>query len=633
VSQEKRLFLALGLCVLVIFGFQALFPPPPPKKQVPKPTPGAVKVEPPVVAPGPANPDTAAVVPGDGAQPKVGDPLPPPPVVKTPPVDFVSGRIHAEIVCTGAAVGKTWLEGVPASPGATATHESTPGSNPPDGALGFLKEVQEGSPGAFSVWIASNELPLIPDLDKRPWERVHGPENGPVHYRTETLKKRRDGMGIVIDKKFIRATDPDAWHFVMQLEIRNQDPELEGRRFELRARGAALLHEAEGPRDRILGLTKKRNTDPTETNGDEAYKRSKENEPLVLGGDIEWAATVTTYFAAVIDPPEAQEGDPPLRATVVWESLTPSATEKIPHPLHEPSPVVSIPLTVPKADTVTRFEFTVFIGPVAGEIKIAEKLTPVMDREAYKEYRPARNPSWFPIEIISQGMLLVLKGFQSLVASWGLSIILLTVLVRGFLFPLSRKQLKSTIEYSKKMQKIKPKIDALKAKHGDDRRKISEEQFKLMKEHGVPLMPGGCLLTFLQLPIWIALYNMLQRSYELRHASFLWIPDLSQAEHIGGRALMPFIEHVPFIPNGFMYLNVLPLAMTATWFFASKATMTPPADEQQAQMQKMMQWMPFIMLLFPGFYDMPAGLCLYITVSSTWGIVESRIIRKGLGAA
>ena len=72
--------------------------------------------------------------------------------------------------------------------------------------------------------------------------------------------------------------------------------------------------------------------------------------------------------------------------------------------------------------------------------------------------------------------------------------------------------------------------------------------------------------------------------------------------------------------------------MTGTWFFSSKAMQTPPADEQQAQMQSMMQWMPFIMLLFPGFYSMPAGLCLYITASSTWGIVESRLIRKSMGA-
>jgi YidC/Oxa1 family membrane protein insertase len=234
-------------------------------------------------------------------------------------------------------------------------------------------------------------------------------------------------------------------------------------------------------------------------------------------------------------------------------------------------------------------------------------------------------------DLISQGLFLILKGFHRIVPSWGVDIILLTVLVRGLLFPLSRKQMKSTIEYSKKMQKVKPKLDALREKYGKDKQRMAQEQMRLWKEHEIPILPGGCLLTFLQLPIWIALYSMLQYNYDLRHASFLWIGDLSQPEHVLGSAegaWASVVHAIFFLPNSFAYLNILPLLMTATWFFASKATMTAPADEQQAQMQAMMQWMPFVMLLFPGFYDMPAGLCLYITASSTWGIVESRIIRK-----
>ena len=124
----------------------------------------------------------------------------------------------------------------------------------------------------------------------------------------------------------------------------------------------------------------------------------------------------------------------------------------------------------------------------------------------------------------------------------------------------------------------------LREKYGNDRQRISQEQFKLMKEHGVPLMPGGCLLTFLQLPIWIALYGMLQTNFDLRHASFLWIDDLSQADHLV--EWLPGVRTIPMVPNALQWLNLLPLLMTATWFFASKATMTPPADEQQAQMHQ-----------------------------------------------
>jgi YidC/Oxa1 family membrane protein insertase len=293
-----------------------------------------------------------------------------------------------------------------------------------------------------------------------------------------------------------------------------------------------------------------------------------------------------------------------------------------------PSPLVTLPLGVKKEGVATIVGFTCYVGPTANDVPVAGVYHPALDRPEYEHFKPVRDPGWF--DLIGQGLFLVLRAFHAVIPNWGVAIILLTVLVRGCLFPLSRKQLASTIAYSKKMQKIKPKIDALKEKHGDDRRKISEEQFKLMKEHDVPLMPGGCLLTFLQLPIWIALYGMLQYSFELRHAGFLWVEDLSQADHLWH--MLPGVNGIPMVPNALEWLNLLPLLMTATWFFSSKATMTPPADEQQAQMQKMMQWMPFIMLLFPGFYTMPAGLCLYITVSSTWGIVESRLIRKSLGA-
>jgi YidC/Oxa1 family membrane protein insertase len=263
-----------------------------------------------------------------------------------------------------------------------------------------------------------------------------------------------------------------------------------------------------------------------------------------------------------------------------------------------------------------------------GEVTLGGERRPVLDRPEYAHFAPVRNPGMF--DLIGRGLFLLLAAFHSVVPSWGVSIVLLTVLVRGLLFPLSKRQMRSTVEYSRKLQKIKPKIDALKEKYGDDRQKISQEQFRLMKEHGVPLMPGGCLLTLLQLPIWIALYGMLQSNFDLRHAPFLWIEDLSQADHLV--EWLPGVRTIPLVPNALQWLNLLPLLMTATWFLASKATMTPPADEQQAQMQKMMQWMPFVMLLFPGFYSMPAGLCLYITASSTWGIVESKIIRKSLDA-
>ena len=614
-SQEKRLFLALGLCVLVIFGVQVLFPPPkkpPVKPPVPGKTEEPAKPEAPGAAPAPDPAAPAGVANGRQAH------LVPAPFEAVP---FRSGRIRSEVVARGGALGKTWLAGVPAQPGSDPTTEA--------GALEFLNEVLPGKPGAFTVTLSSPDLELV-DLEAEPWTLESKPGEFPVVLGARALKWERDGKGIVVLKRFVPAADGDAWHLRMEVEIRNEDPELAGRKLDLRVRGSALVHASEGGRDISAGRVKVRNTaSPRSTDGPSALAGIHKREPVIVEGDVEWAATASTYFAAILDPDDAGEGEVPRIPLVRWEGVVPPPTERDPRPFAVPSPVVSLPVGVPKTGAVLRAGYTVFVGPTANDIPIGGTYLPVLDRPEYERFKPVRDPGWF--HLIEQGMFLVLRAFHAVVPNWGVAIILLTILVRICLFPLSRKQLRSTLEYSKKMQKIKPKIDALKEKYGDDRRKVSEEQFKLMKEHGVPLMPGGCLLTFLQLPIWIALYGMLQHSYELRHAPFLWVADLSQADRLWH--MWPGVHAVSMVPDALEWLNLLPLLMTATWFFSSKATMTPPADEQQAQMQKMMQWMPFVMLLFPGFYTMPAGLCLYITVSSTWGIVESRIIRKGLDAA
>ncbi len=622
-SQDKRLFLALGLCIFVMVALQMLFPGKPlPRKPVPAKVP-AVAPAPPVVAAGPSPaPPVPGPVPAPAAGAANGGGLQPPVPAETPPVRLDSGRIHAMVTCRGGgSLGKTWLEGIPALPGSDASREA--------GALEFLNEIHPGQPGAFATTLFSRFVDLE-DLELRPWEVVSKPGEMPLVLRTRALKhEREEGKGIVVEKRILPAAGRDAWHFRMEIEIRNGDPELAGFKSELRVRGAAMVHDPEGARDLIYGRVKLRKTSsPRSTNGGSAQKGIKDHEPVTVEGDVEWTATASTYFAAILDADDPAEGETARPLSVRWDALTAPATPATPHPAPQPSPILSIPVDVPKPGDTVKIGFTVFVGPTANEIRIGDAYVPVLDREEYARFKAVRDPGWF--DIISQGLFYILKGFHAIVPSWGLSIVLLTVLVRGCLYPLSRKQLKSTIEYSKKMQKIKPKLDALKEKHGEDRRRMSEEQFRLMKEHDVPLMPGGCLLTFLQLPIWIALYGMLQSSFDLRHAPFLWMGDLSQADHLWH--MLPDVRDIPMVPNALEWLNLLPLLMTATWFFSSKATMTPPADEQQAQMQAMMQYMPFIMLLFPGFYTMPAGLCLYITASSTWGIVESRVIRKRLGA-
>jgi YidC/Oxa1 family membrane protein insertase len=176
-----------------------------------------------------------------------------------------------------------------------------------------------------------------------------------------------------------------------------------------------------------------------------------------------------------------------------------------------------------------------------------------------------------------------------------------------------------------KMGKMGPQMEALKKKYGDDKEALSKAMWEFQKSQGItPIL--GCLPMFLQMPIWIALWSSLQTTFELRQAPFLWgftwIKDLSKPDHLVEFA-HPFKLFFGIQLDG---LNVLPILLGVVFFLQQKFQPKPPAaTPEQAQQQKMMQWMS---LLFPLFlYSGPSGLNLYILTSTTIGIIESKRIR------
>jgi YidC/Oxa1 family membrane protein insertase len=206
---------------------------------------------------------------------------------------------------------------------------------------------------------------------------------------------------------------------------------------------------------------------------------------------------------------------------------------------------------------------------------------------------------------------------------WGLSIITLVVIVRLILHPITKHSMVSTM----KMQKMGPELERLKKKYGDDKEGYNKAQVQLYKEMGfTPIL--GCLPMFLQMPIWIALYSALQTEIELRQARFLWgltwIHDLARPDR-----LITWDAHaftLPLIGLHIASLNILPILMGIGYFLQQKYTPKPPAmTPEQAQQQKMMQYMT---LLFPLFlYNAPSGLNLYILTSGGLGILENKRIR------
>jgi YidC/Oxa1 family membrane protein insertase len=206
---------------------------------------------------------------------------------------------------------------------------------------------------------------------------------------------------------------------------------------------------------------------------------------------------------------------------------------------------------------------------------------------------------WF--SILAKPMFWLLRHFYAITKNYGIAIILLTIVVRALLFYPSLKSATAMEE----MKKIQPQLLALREKYKKDSARMNQEMMKLYKEHKVnPL--GGCLPMLLQLPFFIALYNVLSVSIELRQTPFIsfWIKDLSVFD--------------PFY--------ILPVLMGVSMIFTMKMTSTS-VDPQQ---QKIMMFMNIAFIFL--FAWLPAGLLLYITLSNVLSIVQQLYVRKLLAS-
>ncbi len=216
------------------------------------------------------------------------------------------------------------------------------------------------------------------------------------------------------------------------------------------------------------------------------------------------------------------------------------------------------------------------------------------------------------LSVIVLSFMMFLKRF---VPNYGLIIIILSVLTKVLFYRLTHKSFKSM----KDMQSLQPRIKELQEKYKDDKTKMNEKTMRLYKEAGVnPL--GGCLPLLLQMPVFIALFNVLRNTIEIRNAPFvLWINDLSSPD-----TLFHFGASLPFIGNEF---HLLPILMGAAMVLQSKMGASPTgAAAPQAQTKMMSTAMPIIFTFF--FYGMPSGLVLYWFVNNILTIIQQYYVHR-----
>ncbi|MCX5660252.1 MAG: membrane protein insertase YidC [Planctomycetota bacterium] len=242
---------------------------------------------------------------------------------------------------------------------------------------------------------------------------------------------------------------------------------------------------------------------------------------------------------------------------------------------------------------------------------------------------------------LAHGLLWFLNAIHSVTFDWGVSIIVLVIVVRACLHPLTRRSQIQMARLGKQMQAVQPELEKIKKKYADDQQRLNSEIMALYRAKGInPFNMLGCLPMFLQMPIWIALYAMLYYAIELRHqpafygvfqkisgGKWTFLADLSSADHFIQFAPHPITYNV-FLLNyiDFSALNIIPMLMAVVFFVQQQYTMPPPANEQAAQQQKMMKWMS---VLWPVLlYAAPSGLTLYILASTGAGIVDSYLVRR-----
>ena len=214
----------------------------------------------------------------------------------------------------------------------------------------------------------------------------------------------------------------------------------------------------------------------------------------------------------------------------------------------------------------------------------------------------------------------LLETIYKLVHNWGVSIIIVTIILKMALFPITKKSLEGT----QKMQQFQPKMQALQEKYKGDPQKLQMETAKMYKEIGYNPM-SGCLPMIFQFVILFAMYNLFNNYFEFRGASFIkgWIDDLSTGDHIG----KTFEHGLPFL--GWNQIRILPVIYVISQLLFGKITQnggTASSAQNSGQMKMMMYGMPI--MFFFLFYNAPAGLLLYWTVSNIFQLGQQLVINK-----
>jgi YidC/Oxa1 family membrane protein insertase len=540
---EKRVILAIVLCVGILFAWAKLFPTPTPTPP-PAPSVATQPQAPGATSPSPSAPSVPTAVGAGLPAGKAGTATSYPEqetVMDTPYERFVFSNRGGVLKHAQLREAKYWLRPGDPNSGEDLVRTVDPAQKP------------------LRITFPDSGFATPPDTA---WQMAERGSAGSdfVVYRAET-------GGVLIEKRFVidrtryrlhvdvtvqnRSPAPVDHHLAIHVFGR-QDPESKGSFFSGTTGNTANI---------LCQIDDKTVREPVEKLEKDRFERI---------GAVHWVGSDEKFFLlAAVPYPET----PPRERKCAGVAAGPDVGMGM-------LSFADRPLAI---GAQTQYSFAIYVGP-----KVISDLDEVRPGGRDVKLTEAVDVS---LAVISRPMLWLLKFFYGFVKNWGVAIILLTIFIRLLTFYPTQKSLLS----AKKMQKLGPKMAAIRKKYEGDKQRQSAETMNLYKAHGVSPF-GGCLPSLIQMPIWIALYSTLNYAVELYRSPFIFhIKDLTAKD--------------PFY--------VTPLLMGGVMFIQMKMSPTSPDNQQQAMMAIMMP------VMFTAFsLVLPSGLAVYMLTSYLIGILQ-----------
>jgi YidC/Oxa1 family membrane protein insertase len=574
-ENTRNFILAIVLSIGVLFAWQYFF--------LPKPVeaPGTKPAEQQQAEPGPPQPQAGGAQPGTGA-PQPGTAAATftreEALAQSPRIAIETPSLKGSIALKGGRIDdltlKDYRETVERNSPQVVLLSPAGGPHAYYAEAGFVGAANEdlALPTADTVWTAASEGPLT--------------QNAPVKLAYDNGKGLRFTRTISVDDKYMFTIDDEVANSGAEpvtlhpyaLVSRHETPPVQG---------FFILHEG------LIGVVDDGGLQEI------TYKHAVESEePARFKSRSGWLGITDKYWATAVIPPQGKAFD----ATFL-------GTQKEGRDRFQSDYLLEALSIAPGQS-----------GQTQGRVFAGAKEVGVVDgyAESYGIPRFDRLIDWGWFYFLTKPLFFALDFFYKLVGNFGVSILIVTVIIKLILFPLANK---SYVAMSK-MKKLAPEMQRIKERYGDDRMRQQQAMMDLYKKEKVN-PASGCLPILVQIPIFFALYKVLFITIEMRHAPFFgWIKDLSAPDPT---SIFNLFGAIPWDPPAFLMIGVWPIIMGITMWVQMKLNPAPPDPVQQ----KLFAWMPvFFTFLLASF---PAGLVIYWAWNNLLSVIQQAVIMARQG--